>query len=140
MPYRDHSDPPGSGHRNSDMSIQLAPGPDDGYGGSQRGRGGGGRAGTVGNARPMSVYGGGYGEQQFQGALRQRSKSVSDGRQFNRDGRPILHFGTSNQFSRFLVKLLLTISSTSNVYVSSCYSRGAKLCKGRCTCSSKTPG
>jgi hypothetical protein len=129
IPYRDHSDPPGNSHRNSDMSIQLAPGPDDGYGGSQRGRGGG-RAGTVGNSRPVSIYGG-YGDQQLsQGALRQRSKSVSDGRQFNRDGRPILHFGMSNGFSRHVTRSLLTISSASHVYVSGRYSRGAKLCKG----------
>ncbi len=98
-PFRDHSDRPGSGHRNSDMSIQLAPSPDDGYGGSQRGRGGGnGRPGTSGAARPMSYYGGhGEQQQQVQAAARQRSKSVADGRQFTRDGRPILHFGRCHE-------------------------------------------
>jgi hypothetical protein len=44
----------------------------------------------------MGLYTG-YGDQQSQTALRQRSKSVSDGRQFNRDGRPILYFGMSNE-------------------------------------------
>jgi hypothetical protein len=94
-PFRDRTDRPGSS-RVSDMSIQLAPAPEDGGYGSQRGRGGHGRSMTGGgNARPVSVYGGpGNGQlQQAQGTLRQRSKSVADGRQFNRDGRPILHFG-----------------------------------------------
>jgi hypothetical protein len=89
------------------MSIQLAPVPDDGYGGSQRGRGGG-RAGTVGNSRPVSVYGGYGDQQQSQAALRQRSKSVSDGRQFNREGRPILHFGMSNKSLSHVIRCLLT--------------------------------
>jgi hypothetical protein len=59
--------------------------------------------GTIGGTpRPMSYYGG-----QPQGgeimrddlAVRTRSKSVADGRQYTRDGRPILHFGKS--FSSF---------------------------------------
>lgn len=106
-PYRDHSDTAG-GHRNSDMSIQLAPIPDDGYGGSQRGRNGGsGRPGTSGAARPLSLYNGGYADQQqSQGGSRQRSKSVVDVRQFSRDGRPILHFGKSCYLLRFVPKKL----------------------------------
>jgi hypothetical protein len=96
QPFHDQS----GGHRNSDMSVQLAPAHDDGYG-SQRSRNGGGsvRPGTSGGQRAKSFYGG-YGEpQQSQVAPRERerSKSVMDGRQFNRDGRPILHFGKSNQ-------------------------------------------
>ena len=88
-PFRDQ-ERPGSSHVNNEMSIQLAPVPDEGYG-SQKGRTGG-RPGTSGNPRPISYYGG-QGGQQGQGASRQRSKSVADVRQFNREGRPILHFG-----------------------------------------------
>ncbi|KAH0541402.1 hypothetical protein FGG08_004092 [Glutinoglossum americanum] len=75
-----------------EMQLQLAPGPEEGYGGSQRGRS------TPGNARPVSYYGGdqvqlreGYGAPQQQGG-RVRSKSIADSRQFTRDGRPILHY------------------------------------------------
>jgi hypothetical protein len=82
-PFRDQ-ERPGSSHVNSDMAMQLAPAPDDGYG-SQKGRGS-----RASNARPISYYGGG---QQVATASRQRSKSVADVRQFNREGRPILHFG-----------------------------------------------
>lgn len=90
-PFRDH-ERPGSSHMSNDMSMQLAPGPEEGYG-SQKGRNGG-RPGTSGNARPMSYYSGGG--QQGSGASRQRSKSVADVRQFNREGRPILNFGMSS--------------------------------------------
>lgn len=73
------------GSSRGDMSMQLA-GSDSGYG-SMRGRGGG-------QARPMSQY---YGSSQGAGnmevATRTRSKSVSDGRQYTPDGRPILHYG-----------------------------------------------
>lgn len=76
------------------MARGMSPGPapmDDGYGGSMRGRGG--RPGTSQGNRGMSLY-------EPQGAIapasRQRSKSVADtGRQYTRDGRPILHFGKS---------------------------------------------
>jgi hypothetical protein len=84
-PFRDQ-ERPGSSHVNDSMAIQLAPAPDDGYG-SQKGRGGS----RAGKARPVSYYAG----QQGQVASRQRSKSVADVRQFNREGRPILHFGKS---------------------------------------------
>jgi hypothetical protein len=83
-PFRDQ-DRPGSSHINNDMSIQLAPGPDEGYGSKGR------ASSRAGNARPMSYYGGG--QDGSVGASRQRSKSVADARQFNREGRPILHFG-----------------------------------------------
>jgi len=86
-PFRDH-ERPGSSHVNSDMSIQLAPGPNE-YGSQGRGSG---RAGGSGSSRPVSYYGGGGGSQQGP-VTRQRSKSVADVRQFNREGRPILHFG-----------------------------------------------
>ena len=36
-------------------------------------------------------------------ASRQRSKSVADVRQFNREGRPILHFGKFSHSSRRLI-------------------------------------
>ncbi|KAH0563378.1 hypothetical protein GP486_002052 [Trichoglossum hirsutum] len=75
-----------------DMQLQLAPGPEEGYGGSQHGRI------TSGNPRPVSYYGRGqvqlresYGSPQQQGG-RVRSKSIADSRQFTRDGRPILHY------------------------------------------------
>jgi hypothetical protein len=87
-PYRDQTERPGSSHMGGEMSLQLAQAPDDGYG-SQRSRNGSSRQMNV-SARPVSAYGG---QPPQQGALRQRSKSVADGRQFNREGRPILHFG-----------------------------------------------
>ena len=88
-PFRDQ-ERPGSSHVNNDMMMQLSQGPQDGYG-SQNSRSGGSRGGP-GNSRAMGYYGG-QGGQQAPGASRQRSKSVADVRQFNRDGRPILHFG-----------------------------------------------
>lgn len=77
-------DRPSSSHSHNSMAIQLAPGPDDGYG-SQ------GRSGSRASAgsRAMSYYGGGN-DQQL--TARSRSKSVADVRQFNSQGRPILHF------------------------------------------------
>lgn len=76
----------------SDMSRGLSPAPtDDGYGGSTRSRGRPGTSqGNPGN-RGMSLY-------EPAGAVaptsRQRSKSVADGgKQYTKDGRPILHFG-----------------------------------------------
>lgn len=73
----------------SEMSRGMSPAPtDDGYGGSTRGRGG--RPGTSQGNRGISLY-------EPPGAVatsRQRSKSVADtGRQYTKDGRPILHFG-----------------------------------------------
>lgn len=73
-----------------DMHRGMSPAPtDDGYAGSMRGRGG--RPGTSQGNRGMSLY-------EPPGAMapssRQRSKSVAgDGKQYTRDGRPILHFG-----------------------------------------------
>ncbi|KFY88987.1 hypothetical protein V498_06575 [Pseudogymnoascus sp. VKM F-4517 (FW-2822)] len=89
-PFRER---PGSRMSGVDMSMQLAPAGDDGYG-SQQGRHGGGRPRTSGTSRPMSYYGGQGGQQQqiAQVNPHQRSKSVADNRQFNRDGRPIIHF------------------------------------------------
>lgn len=69
--YGDYSRPRSS-YNGSDMAVQLAPGPDDGYG-SHRSRG------------SVNLYDGGS---------RPRSKSVADpSRQYTQDGRPILHFG-----------------------------------------------
>lgn len=78
-----------SGHGNNEMAMQLAPGPEDGYGSHGRASG---RSSTGGASRPVSYYGG-QGGQQGSLTARQRSKSVADVRQFTRDGRPILHFG-----------------------------------------------
>ncbi|MCJ1358709.1 MAG: hypothetical protein MMC33_008709 [Icmadophila ericetorum] len=85
------------------MALQLSDGGQGQqtvpYGGSARGRNTGGSV-----ARPMTYYGGG-GNGAISGPLvdqsqgrgpsgeqRARSKTVVDGRQFTRDGRPILHF------------------------------------------------
>ena len=87
------------------MALQLSNGGDDGR--MQRAR----RGSQVGQGpaqggRPVSYYGGGGGVQSGgmgdQG-VRARSKSVADGRQFTRDGRPILHFG---KFGHFLFQAL----------------------------------
>ncbi|KAI9717256.1 MAG: hypothetical protein M1812_004783 [Candelaria pacifica] len=87
------------------MQLQLVQGSSEGsYGGNQAPR----RA--YGSARPMSQYAGGQSEggysmsvaerQDNQGS-RVRSKSVADGRQFTRDGRPILHYGLSHLLNGF---------------------------------------
>ncbi|KAL8418251.1 hypothetical protein RB594_001747 [Gaeumannomyces avenae] len=99
-PFRNEysSSRPSSSHVQADMSVQLAPVPDDvygggsqyggsQYGGSQRGRGG--RPGTATGSRGMSLYEGAGPVQ----PARTRSKSVADtSRQYTRDGRPIMHF------------------------------------------------
>ncbi|TVY14017.1 Septation protein imp2 [Lachnellula arida] len=85
-PFREQ-ERPGSSHMSGEMSIQLAPGQNEGYGSQGRSSG---RAGGYETARPVTYYGGG-GSQQGS-ASRSRSKSVADVRQFNREGRPILHF------------------------------------------------
>lgn len=105
-PFRgEYSSRPNSSHvQQADMSVQLAPVPDDGYagsqyagsqyggsqyGGSQRGRNG--RPGTATGSRGLNLYEGAGPVQ------RTRSKSVADtSRQYTRDGRPILHFGKLN--------------------------------------------
>ena len=85
---RHHQSAAGQYAGGPDMQVQSS-GPDDGYGGSQRSR-----AKTGGSSnRPMSYYGGAAGQQTGGASSRGRSKSMSDGRQFTRDGRPILHFG-----------------------------------------------
>ncbi|KAH8904269.1 hypothetical protein BR93DRAFT_960950 [Coniochaeta sp. PMI_546] len=90
--YQRHTSP-------GDMPRAASPSPYGGsgrgeegseYGGSMRGRGGGGqRPGTSQSNRgggQMSFY-------EPPGAVgRTRSKSVADGRQFTRDGRPIMHY------------------------------------------------
>ncbi len=88
-----------SRHSGSEMSLQLAPAPQDQYG--SRGSRHGGRP-TTGQGKPMSSYGGNSGasgrpasQQQVAIPGRTRSKSLVDGRQFNREGRPIMHFGKS---------------------------------------------
>jgi len=68
-----------------DMAVQLADDRGSNYGGSQRGRGGGGT-----HSRAMSFY---EGSGAVQPASRTRSKSVADPGRFTRDGRPIMHFG-----------------------------------------------
>ena len=85
----------GSRQGGAEMSLQLAPALDDPYG-SARSRHGTGRP-TTSSGRPMSQYGGHGGrpasQQQVAIPTRTRSKSLADGRQFNREGRPIMHFG-----------------------------------------------
>jgi hypothetical protein len=89
-PFRDQ-DRPGSSHVNNEMSIQLAHGSDEGYGSKGR------ASSRAGNAKPVSYYSGQDGSI---GASRQRSKSVADVRQFNKEGRPILHFGKISSLLR----------------------------------------
>ena len=103
------------------MQLQLAPagGQDDPYAGGQS------RRRPVANnlTRPISYYGGpsskGGGmmpepQQQSGGAggaggggqgARVRSRSVADGRQFTRDGRPVLHYGMFPSHSPFSLTL-----------------------------------
>jgi hypothetical protein len=74
------------------MALQLS---DGGSMVSHRGIGGSG-------SRPTTYYGGqphgSEGGRRDDVAVRTRSKSVADGRQYTRDGRPILHFGKSRLF------------------------------------------
>lgn len=78
-PFRTR-DRPNSSHV-SNMSVQLAPGPDSANS-SMNGRSSGNNSGQ------MSFY-------EPPGLTRQRSKSVAEIRQYTREGRPILHFGKS---------------------------------------------
>ena len=125
------------------MALQLAPGPggqqDDIYGGSQRGRG------TTEGRRPASYYGGagaataGGGGQGARSDARIRSKSVADGRQFTRDGKPIMHFG--NVFSLIPKNSRLIIRfSPSIIHVPSSHTRGAEFRQGRCARSAEVAG
>lgn len=111
-----------SAHVTSEMAMQLASGPEEGYGSHGRG---GGRSGGAGASRPMSYYSGQGGQQGSMGS-RQRSKSVADVRQFTRDGRPILHFGKSS--SKLQMHYVLTRFSPRTIHVSSCNSRGVEFC------------
>ncbi|KAI9803029.1 MAG: hypothetical protein M1825_002264 [Sarcosagium campestre] len=84
---------PGSSSVREDQ-LQLSPGPDGSRGGSHERRGRYG--GNNNNTRPTSYYGGheqdttsSRGAQQ---GSRTRSKSVADGRQFNAEGKQILHY------------------------------------------------
>jgi len=89
QPQYARQDRPGS---SGGMQLQLAPSgeQDDPYGGQGRRRP---QANGVG--RPISYYGGSEQEQQGGSQTgRVRSRSVADGRQFTRDGRPVLHYGT----------------------------------------------
>ena len=85
----------------SSMALQIADPGQAQYGGSQRGRNGPAGGGGVG--RPLSYYGGAAAQngmvpaQPQQQQVRTRSKSVVDGRQFTRDGRPIMYFCESFQ-------------------------------------------
>ncbi|KAH7139289.1 hypothetical protein B0J11DRAFT_422936 [Dendryphion nanum] len=87
--FRQSYDRPGSSR--SDMALQLAPSPaaserGEGsiYGGSVRGRGGSTQA------RPTSSY---FADNRSDaGSSRVRSKSLAEPRQYNRDGRLILHY------------------------------------------------
>ncbi|KAG9228685.1 putative septation protein imp2 [Amylocarpus encephaloides] len=73
------------GYRSADMAVQLAPAPSSaGYGSH------GSASSRAGSSRTMSQYGGN--SLQNGPSSRQRSKSVADVRQYNREGRPILHF------------------------------------------------
>jgi len=132
-PFRDQ-ERPGSSHVNNDMSMQLAPGPDD-YGSQGRS---GRRPTTSGTARPVSHYGSQNG-QQTGGASRQRSKSVAEVRQFNREGRPILNFGKSDP-KVSLRGIMLTLLSSCTLHVSSCYSRRVEFCQRRYPRSLETSG
>ncbi|KAL8730509.1 MAG: hypothetical protein Q9181_004636 [Wetmoreana brouardii] len=67
------------------MQLQLAPGDSDRGVVSQRARG-------QSNARPLTYYGGQQPPPANDPAPRNRSKSVANGRQYTKDGRPILEF------------------------------------------------
>ena len=69
------------------MQLQLAPDSSNGSVVTQRARG-------HSNARPMSYYAGQPPQQPLANPrARNRSKSTADGRQYTKEGRPILHFG-----------------------------------------------
>jgi hypothetical protein len=77
----------GGGGGGGEMSVALHASGGSEFGGSVRGR-----------ARPQSQYypaggEGGQGQGQGQVSTRVRSRSVAAGREYTKDGRPILHFG-----------------------------------------------
>ena len=87
QPQYTRQERPSSSSGGGGMALQLS---DGGQGMNQRAR-----AHT--NTRPMTYYGG-QGQRGSDGgmpepSMRDRSKSMSDGRQFSKDGRPILQFG-----------------------------------------------
>ena len=94
---------PGPSGPGGNMALQLAPGPDGGYGSSpQRGRGSFNEGGPQGRPTsqmygegPYAATGGPNGGQMT--ASRNRSQSQAGHRQVTKDGRPILHFGKSYQ-------------------------------------------
>jgi hypothetical protein len=116
--------------------MQLAPGPEEGYGSQGRSSG---RSGGSGSSRPMSYYGGQSG-QQGSASSRQRSKSVADIRQFNRDGRPILHFGKSLLHCGCISRSTLTLFSSRVIHVPGRNPGGIEFCKGRCISRSQASG
>ncbi|CAN8098294.1 unnamed protein product [Discula destructiva] len=87
----------------SDMSRGMSPAPtDDGYGGSTRSRGRPGTSQSNQGNRGMSLY-------EPAGAVaptaRQRSKSVADGgKQYTKDGRPILHFARASYMYQAVIR------------------------------------
>jgi hypothetical protein len=96
--FRQSYDRPASSH-SSKMALSIAAPSERGdgsvYGGSVRGRGG--------NARPQSSYYSGSGASEFGGGAssvraesRARSKSLAEPKQYNRDGRIILHYCKSS--------------------------------------------
>lgn len=120
------------------MQLQLAPtgAQDDAYGG-----GGQSRRRPVANhlTRPISYYGGpssngGAGPEPHQqqsggggGDARVRSRSVADGRQFSRDGRPVLHYGEFSSLSVLSILCSLVsrcLLSTLPVFFSSYLGKG----------------
>lgn len=112
------------------MELQLSGNQVDMYGGHDgygtRGRGGG---------RPMSYYEGG----DPVGRSRSRTLAVADpGRQYSRDGRPILHFG---EHICFLASNVSTNSqySARNVQLHSSHPRRTRIHQGRCPCRDPAP-
>jgi hypothetical protein len=86
QPQYSRQERPGSSAGGPGMALQLSTGAIEPLGGQRARRG----SNAAGAGRPVSYYGGKSAPDM---GSRVRSKSVADGRQFNRDGRPILHFG-----------------------------------------------
>jgi hypothetical protein len=92
-----HAAARGGGPVGGEMALELSSGPPGAGYGSARGRsgtGGGAQARPASGAfdgRGFAAGGGGGG-----GDARARSRSVAEGRQFAKDGRPILHHGSSH--------------------------------------------
>lgn len=105
------------------VQLQLAPGDSNRGIVSQR-------AGGQSNARPLTYYGGQQAHPSNDTGARNRSKSAANGRQYTKDGRPILEFG-KEPLACFRTPTADVSHSTCIIPIQCCNPRRVELCKRR---------